>query len=127
METRQERWTTTDYGSNWIFTSAGTKDANYANSSRPGESINTAARAEDQSLFTAMTGWIETKRRSDDMPILKVSLGIGFANAKHIEEIEIDDEEWSECETDEERENLIDQYAQEWAWNYIDIGAQIVE
>ena len=61
------------------------------------------------------------------MPTLKVSLGIGFANAKHREEIEIDEVEWEYCETEEEREELINQYAMDWAWNYIDIGTELVE
>jgi hypothetical protein len=61
------------------------------------------------------------------MPILKVSLGIGFANAQQQDKIEIDEDEWNDCENEEEREKLIDQYAQDWAWNYIDIGAEVVE
>ena len=61
------------------------------------------------------------------MPKLKVSLGIGFANARQIDEIEIDNDEWNACETDEDREKLIDQYATEWAWDYIDIGAELSE
>lgn len=61
------------------------------------------------------------------MPTLKVSLGIGFANARQTEEIEIDEEEWNDCESEEDREKLIDQYAQDWALNYIDLGAEVVE
>ena len=61
------------------------------------------------------------------MPQLKVSLGIGFANTRQEDVIEIDDGEWEDCKTQEERDRLIDAYATEWAWEYIDIGAQIVE
>ena len=61
------------------------------------------------------------------MPKLKVFLGIGFANASHSDELEIDDDDWNACETDEDREKLIDQYATDWAWNYIDIGAKLSE
>lgn len=61
------------------------------------------------------------------MPSLKVSLGIGFADARQEDEIEIDATEWDECETEEEREKLIDQYATDWAGNYIDIGCEIVD
>ena len=61
------------------------------------------------------------------MPKMKVSLGIGFANARQEEILDIDEQEWSECETDEEREMLIDDYAKEWAWDYIDIGAVLIE
>jgi hypothetical protein len=61
------------------------------------------------------------------MPTLKVSLSIGFADAEQQDEIEIDEDEWNDCETEEEREKLIDQYAQDWALNYINIGAEVVE
>ena len=60
------------------------------------------------------------------MPKLKVSLGIGYAGAKHTDTIDIDNDEWNDCETDQEREDLIDRYATEWAWNYIEIGGEIV-
>jgi len=61
------------------------------------------------------------------MPKLKVSLGIGFANARQTDVLDIDSDEWSDCETEAEREELIDEYAKEWAWNYIDIGASLAE
>ena len=61
------------------------------------------------------------------MPKLKVTLGIGFAGARHEDEIEIDEDEWNDCETEEEREKLIDEYATEWAWDYIDIGANLLD
>jgi hypothetical protein len=61
------------------------------------------------------------------MPTLKVSLGIGYANARQSDEIEIDGEEWGACDSDEARENLIDRYAQEWAWDHIDLAAEVVD
>ena len=61
------------------------------------------------------------------MPTLKVSLGIGIANARQTDEFEIDEDEWNACETEEDREKLIDEYAQQWAWNYIDLAAEIVK
>ncbi len=61
------------------------------------------------------------------MPQLKVSLGIGFANARQEDVIEIDDNEWNECETEQAQQNLIEEYSQDWAWKYIDIGAVLVE
>jgi hypothetical protein len=61
------------------------------------------------------------------MPQMKVTLGIGFANAKQEEIIYIDDDEWSECETNEQRENLMNEYWQDWANNYIDGGTEIIE
>lgn len=57
---------------------------------------------------------------------LKVTLGIGFARARQEEVLEIDQDEWDACESDDEREELIDDYAKEWAWNYIDIGATVI-
>ena len=56
------------------------------------------------------------------MPLLKVSLSIGLANASQEDEIEIDQEEWNECETDEQREQLKEAYWKDWAGNYIDGG-----
>ena len=61
------------------------------------------------------------------MPILKLSLSIGLANSTKKDEIHLDEDEWSACETAEEREKLIDAYAREWASNYIDIGVAVVE
>ena len=61
------------------------------------------------------------------MPKLKVSVGIGLAGARQCDDIEIDDEGWNACETEEDRQELIDQYAMDWAWNYIDLAAEVVE
>jgi len=61
------------------------------------------------------------------MPKLKVTLGIGYPTATHEDIIEIDDTEWAECETDEEREDLINSYWTDWSNNYIDGGADIIE
>lgn len=61
------------------------------------------------------------------MPKLKVSLGIGFSGARHDDVLDIDDKEWGDCESDSDREKLIDDYAKDWAWNYIDIGATLIE
>lgn len=61
------------------------------------------------------------------MPKLEVTLGIGYVAPQREDVIEIDDHVWDACETDEEREELIDQHAWDWANNYIDIGAHVVE
>jgi hypothetical protein len=61
------------------------------------------------------------------MPKMKVTLGIGFHNANQEDVIDIDETEWNECETDEEREDLINDYWQNWANNYIDGGTEIIE
>lgn len=53
---------------------------------------------------------------------MQVSLSIGYAGAVRRDELEIDQEEWEECETEEEREELCETYWQEWADNYIDGG-----
>ena len=55
-----------------------------------------------------------------------MTLGIGYAGARHEDVIEINDSVWAACETEEEREEVIDQHASDWANNFIDIGAQIV-
>ncbi len=61
------------------------------------------------------------------MPQIKVSLGIGFANATQKDIINIDETEWSECETDEQRDELINDYWRDWSNNYIDGGAELIE
>jgi hypothetical protein len=61
------------------------------------------------------------------MPKLKVSLGIGYPTATREDVIEIDETEWSECETDDQREDLINDYWKDWSDNYIDGCAEIIE
>ena len=53
---------------------------------------------------------------------LRVTLGIGFANSNQEELLEIDDDEWNDCETEEQRGELKEQYWKDWANNYIDGG-----
>ena len=61
------------------------------------------------------------------MPKIRVSLNIGFPNARQEEILDIPEDEWNSCETDRDKEKLIDEYATEWAWDYIDIGAELIE
>jgi hypothetical protein len=61
------------------------------------------------------------------MPKLKVSLSIGFPGACRGDVIEIDDDEWEACDTDEKKEDLINEYWADWSNNYIDGGASLVE
>ena len=61
------------------------------------------------------------------MPKLKVSLGIGIANATQEDTLEIDVDEWNNCETEEELEELKQAYWNDWANNYIDGGYWIEE
>jgi len=53
---------------------------------------------------------------------VSVNLSIGYPTATREDIIEIDDTEYEECETDDEKENLIQEYWNEWAQNYIDGG-----
>lgn len=61
------------------------------------------------------------------MPKISVSLGIGFAGARQEDIIEINKEEWEACSNEQERNELMDESAIEWAWNHIDIGWSEVE
>lgn len=61
------------------------------------------------------------------MPKLKVTLSIGYHGASHDDIIDIDEEEWEDCETEVERTELMDSYWQDWANNYIEGGCLIVE
>tara|TARA_R110000764_G_scaffold65547_1_gene137214 strand:- start:46 stop:231 length:186 start_codon:yes stop_codon:yes gene_type:complete len=61
------------------------------------------------------------------MPKIKVTLSIGYPTATHKDELEIDKDEWDHCETEEEREDLINDYWRDWSNNYIDGGAELIE
>jgi hypothetical protein len=50
----------------------------------------------------------------------KVTLSIGYATANQKDELEIPDEEL-EGLSEQERNNVINEWAQEWANNYIEI------
>ena len=56
---------------------------------------------------------------------LNVSLSIGIANAGQEDVLEIDQDEWDECETDEDRDSLKDSYWWDWANGFIDGGCWI--
>ncbi len=61
------------------------------------------------------------------MAMLKVTLSIGYSNAGQEDIIEVDDDELSECENDEEREELCEGYWKDWSDNYIDGGYELIE
>jgi hypothetical protein len=61
------------------------------------------------------------------MPKMKVSLGIGYSNSNQEDIIEIDEDEWNECETDEDRADLMNDYWKNWADNFIDGGTEIID
>jgi hypothetical protein len=56
----------------------------------------------------------------------KVTLGIGFSGANHEDEIEIDDAEYAECETEEQKDDLLAEYWRAWSNNYIDGNINII-
>jgi uncharacterized protein (DUF4213/DUF364 family) len=60
------------------------------------------------------------------MPEVRMTLGIGFANACQEEIIDVDDQEWADCENDKQRDDLLDSYWKDWAWNYIDGGFEVL-
>jgi hypothetical protein len=57
---------------------------------------------------------------------LAVTLSIGFPTAKHEDVLDVDDQDYADCETDRQREDLLQEYWQEWANNYIDGGYEII-
>ena len=61
------------------------------------------------------------------MPKIRVSLGIGFANAEHVDELEVDQTEWDDCETDKQRDDLMETYWRDWSNNYIDGGFELIK
>lgn len=58
------------------------------------------------------------------MPIIKLSLSIGFCTATRNDTEEIDDVLW-ESLNEEQRQNLLDEIWQDWSSNYIDGGAYV--
>ena len=61
------------------------------------------------------------------MPRFKVTLSIGYQGAEHEDVIDIDDDDWSDCETDEQRETMKNAEWQEWANGSIEGCIEIVE
>ncbi len=57
---------------------------------------------------------------------VKMILGIGFPNAKQEEVIDVDDDDYNACKTQEEREDLLHGYWMDWSNNYID-GGWVIE
>ena len=57
---------------------------------------------------------------------VKMQLSIGFPTAKHEDVIDVDDAEL-EGLSEEQKENYLFEYANEWAQNYIELGVQVVE
>jgi len=59
------------------------------------------------------------------MPKLKVHLSIGFPSS-HDDVIDVDDDEYESCKTDEKKEELLSSITKEWASNYIDIAYKMI-
>ena len=61
------------------------------------------------------------------MPRMKVTLGIGFPGANHEEILDVDETEWEECESEKDREELMETYWQEWVSSYMDGGYELID
>lgn len=61
------------------------------------------------------------------MPKAKFSIGIGFANCRQEEIVDIDETEWEACETQDEKDTFLYQYWEEWSQNYIDCGFELID
>ena len=70
-------------------------------------------------------GFVGTNQ-GEMMPTIKLSLSIGYGNAMRKEEEDIDDEFWASM-TEKEREEYVDELAQDWADGYIEISAKVEE
>ena len=58
---------------------------------------------------------------------IRLTLSIGYANSKHEDIIDVPQDEWDDCETEEQRDELLSQYWQDWSNNFIDGGCEVVE
>lgn len=61
------------------------------------------------------------------MPKLKVTLSIGISSCIQKDVLNIDQQEWDDCETDDQREELKEMYWKDWASNYINGHSEIIE
>lgn len=50
----------------------------------------------------------------------KVTLSIGYSGAVQEDIIEVDDDELADCETEYERQDLLNEYWRDWAGSYIE-------
>jgi hypothetical protein len=57
----------------------------------------------------------------------RLTLSIGFVGCRHDEVIDIPDEEYNECETEMDRQDLLDMYWKDWSSNYIDGVAEFID
>lgn len=66
------------------------------------------------------------KKANNTMAKYKVTLSIGFHGAKHEDIIDIPDDDLEACKSEEEKDQLLDGYWNDWAANYIDGGIRPV-
>ena len=59
------------------------------------------------------------------MPKIEVTLSIGLAGAIREDILEIDDDEWNECTSDYQRNELMQSYWESWSDDYIDGGYEL--
>jgi len=57
---------------------------------------------------------------------VRVTLSIGYPTAKCEDIIEVDDDEYNACETEDEKQDLLNENWQEWASNYIDGCSEVI-
>ena len=57
----------------------------------------------------------------------KVTLSIGYPTATREDVIEIDNDDWNACLNEDQREELLNELWTNWAWNYVDGGANLIE
>jgi hypothetical protein len=61
------------------------------------------------------------------MPMIKVTLSIGYPSATRRDEIEVDNDEYNDCETDEQRDNLLFEYWKEWSNDFIEGDWKVIK
>lgn len=56
----------------------------------------------------------------------KLTLGIGYHGATHEDVIEISDDEFTGCETEQDRQEVLNSYWMDWSGNFIDGGIELI-
>ena len=59
--------------------------------------------------------------------LVRFTLSIGYSNASHEEDVDIDDDDFLACETQEQKDRLLEEYWNDWSNNYIDGGFEVIE
>ena len=61
------------------------------------------------------------------MPQIEVTLSIGFSGEVREDVLDISDDEWAACETDNQRNDLLYVYWETWSSNYINGGYKLID